>query len=211
MRRISARGGAVRGERVGRRRAGEPVERGALHRRREERLVRVLAVEVDEPGADLGELADGREPPVDVRPAAPVQRDDAREHDLVAGVGVDESAFDARLGGAVADERRVGASADEELERLDEQRLARAGLAGDRGEAATEHEREVGDDPEVGDVQLGQHRAEVRYRSARPNLAFRIWWKSRGPNVTMRAGRRAARARDGVARLERARARARRA
>ena len=27
------------------------------------------------------------------------------------------------------------------------------------------------------------------YRSARPNLAFRIWWKSRGPSVTMRAGR----------------------
>jgi hypothetical protein len=164
----------VRSEGIGRRRADEAIERGALHRRREEGLVCVLAMEVDETGAHLGELAEGREPPVDVGPAAPVQRHDSRQHDLVAGLGVDESTFDARFGGTVAHERRVGAPSDEELDRLDQQRLARAGLAGDRGQPVTEHEREIGDDPEVGDVQLGQHRASARYRSARPNLAFRI-------------------------------------
>ena len=57
---------------------------------------------------------------------------------------------------------------------------------------------EVGDDAEVDDVQLDQHLA-ARYRSARPNLALRIWWKSRGPKVTMRAGSATARARHRVA------------
>ena len=154
-------GGTVRDKRVSCRRAGESIERGALDRRRQERLMRVLAVEVDETGAHLGELADGCEPPVDVGTAAPVQRHDARQDDLAAGVGVHESTLDARFGRAVADERRVGAPSDEKLDRLDEQGLARAGLAGDRGEAATEHEREIGHDPEIGDVQLGQHRGNA--------------------------------------------------
>ena len=150
-------GGAVGGEGIGCRRAGEPVERGALHRRCEEGLVRVLAVKVDEASAHLGELADGCEAPVDVGAAAAVQRYDARQHDFVAGLAIDESTFDARFGGAVAHERRVGASSDEQLDRFDQQRLARAGLAGDPGEPATEHEREIGDDAEVGDMQFGQH------------------------------------------------------
>ena len=102
----------------------------------------------------------------------------------------------------------VGAPADEQLDRLDEQRLARAGLAGDRGQPGAEHQVEVGDDPEIDDVQLDQH--QRRYRSARPNLAFRIWWKSRGPKVTMRAGTVAAAARHRVAGRRARPARARR-
>ena len=81
--------------------------------------MRVLAVKIDERSAALGQLAHGRQPAVDVRAAAAVERHHPREHDLVAG-GVDESAFDPRLRRAVAHDRRVGSSADEQLERLDD-------------------------------------------------------------------------------------------
>ena len=57
---------------------GEAVERAALHRGIEQRLVRVLAVQVDERAPGLGELADGRQAAVDVRAAAPVARHDPR-------------------------------------------------------------------------------------------------------------------------------------
>ena len=57
-------GAAQRVERVERRTAREPVERGALHRGCEQRLVGVLTVEVDERGPDLRELRDRREPAV---------------------------------------------------------------------------------------------------------------------------------------------------
>ena len=82
--------------------------------------MRVLAVEVDQRAPDLGELAHGREPAVDVRAAATVGRQHAREHRLVAGLRVHEPALDARFVGAVAHQRGVGAPADEQLDRLDD-------------------------------------------------------------------------------------------
>ena len=166
--------GAIRRERVRRGRTDEAVERGALHRRVEQRLVRVLAVQVDERRAELGELARGREPAVDVGAAPTVARDHTREHRLVTGVGIDEPPFDTRFVAPVAHERRVGAPTHQQLERFDDERLARAGLAGDRGQAGSEQQVEVGHDAEVDDVQLGQHLPRRSYRSARPNLALRI-------------------------------------
>ncbi len=143
----------------------------------------VLAVQVDEPSTHRGELGHRRETAVDVGAASPVARDDAREHHLGA-VGVVEATLDPRLGRALADEGRVGPAPEQQVDGLHEERLAGARLPRDRGEAGTDEHREVVDDPEVGDVELVQH----RYRSARPNLAFKIWWKSRGPNVTIRPG-----------------------
>ena len=119
--------------------------------------MRVLAVEVHETGAHLGELADGCEPPVDVGTAAPVQRHYARQDDLAAGAGVHESTLDARLGRAVADERRVGATSDEELDRLDEQGLAGAGLARDRHQSRPEPELCSLDQQQVLHSELGEH------------------------------------------------------
>ena len=84
--------------------AGVPVEGAALHRGIEEGLVRVLPVEVDEARAPLGELSDRRQPAVDVRPAPAVARDDAGQHDLGTGFGVDEATFDACFAGAVTHE-----------------------------------------------------------------------------------------------------------
>ncbi len=165
--------------------AREPVERGPLDRGIEQRLVGVLAVEVDQVDTARRQLAGGGEATVDVRTAPAVARNHPREHGLGAA-SIQEAAFDPRFGSAVAHECRVGTTADEQLDRLDQQRLAGAGLAGDGGQAGAEHQVEIGDDPEIDDVELHEHGGA--YRSARPNLAFRIWWKSRRPKVTMRAG-----------------------
>ena len=86
----------------------------------------------------------------------PATGHDAREHDLV--VAVDEATLDPRFVGAVAHERRIGPAAAQQVERVDDERLARAGLAGDHGHARAERQQQVGDDPEVLDAQLDQHR-----------------------------------------------------
>ena len=157
--------GATRGARLAVRREGVErdgarvaVERGALHGGVEQRLVCVLSVQVDQVAAELGELARGRQPPVDVGTAAALTRDHPREDGLGSGLRVHEATLDARLGGAVPHERGVGPATDQQLDRLDDERLARTGLAGDGGEAGPEHEVQVGDDPEIDDVQLDQHR-----------------------------------------------------
>ena len=154
---------AVAGPCVQRRRARVAVERAPLHRGVEQRLVGVLAVEVDERAPDLGELADGGEAAVDVGAAAAVAGQDAGEHGLLAGRGVYEAPFDPGLGRAVAHERGVGAATDEQLDRLDDEGLARAGLAGDRGHPrrGVEHQAQVGDDPEIDHVQLDEHALPV--------------------------------------------------
>ena len=104
--------------------------------RNQQRLVRVLAVQVDERAPALGELGRGREVTVDVAARAADRGNDAREHDFV--VAVDEPALDARLVGAVAHQRRVGPASAQQVERVDDERLARAGLAGDHRHAVAE-------------------------------------------------------------------------
>ena len=175
--------------------AREAVEQRPLVGRHEQRLVRVLAVQVDEAPPVLGQLRHGREPAVDVAARPAVGGHDAgqrrpprrRRH---------EAAFDARFGGALAHQLRVGPAAAQQLERVDEQRLARAGLAGDRGEPGPERHAQLGDDAEVLDAQLRQHR---RHRSGSANFVFRIWWKSRGCTLASRSGSGAAAAAHPVA------------
>src|SRR4051794_30534039 len=147
----------------------------------------VLAVQVDEPAPPLRQRRRRCEPAVDVRPRAPDRRHDPREDDLV--VVEDEATLDDRLVGTGPHQRRVGLAADEQVERLHEHRLARAGLARERGHAVADEQAQVGDDAEVLDDELDQHRG---YRSDSPNLAFRMRWKLFEPNRTSRAGRAAA-------------------
>ena len=56
----------------------------------------------------------------------------------------------------------VGPPSDEQLDGVDEQGLARAGLAGERGHAGAEHEHELVDDAEVANRQLDQHSVSDR-------------------------------------------------
>ena len=76
--------------------AAEPIERVALHGRAEQRLVVVLAVQVDQRPAQLGQRAGGGQPAVDVGARATVGGDDPAQDDLVAVD--DEAALDHRLG-----------------------------------------------------------------------------------------------------------------
>ena len=134
----------------------EPVECGPLRRGRQQALVCVLAVEVDQARRHLGQRRDRREPAVHVGARPPVAGDHPAEHQLVTGRG-DEPTVDARFVGAVTHHGRVGSSADEQFDRLDEHRLAGPGLAGHHGQPVAEDQLEPLDHAEVLDVQLSQH------------------------------------------------------
>ena len=71
---------------------------------------------------------------------------------------IDEAALDHRLGGAGSHHGGVGPAAEEQLEGLDDEGLAGAGLAGERRHAGADHEVEVRDDTEVPHSQLDKHR-----------------------------------------------------
>ena len=136
----------------------------------------VLAVEVDDVGGDLGERRNRGETPVDVGPRAPLRGDDTGQHPLGA-LRRDEPTVDSSFSCSVTDRRRVGPTADEQLDRVDQHRLAGTGLPRDGRETGTESQFDALDDAEVLDVEFGEHVGEpVDQRSARPNLALRIWW-----------------------------------
>jgi hypothetical protein len=118
-----------------------------------------LAVQVDHVASDLGEVGHGCGPAVDVGPRPSVGGDHPGQHDLVGAVGRrdEQPAVDPCLGCSGADHGGVGAPADEQLDRLDEHRLAGPGLAGERRQPPVEDEHGVLDHPEVLDVQFGEH------------------------------------------------------
>jgi hypothetical protein len=116
----------------------------------------VLAVEVDEVRRHLGKRRGGSRASVDVRTRPPVGRDHTAEHGLV--VIRHEAGVDARLSGAWADDRGIGTPTDDEIERLNEHRLAGARLTGDRRQSLADNEIDGADDAEVLDVQLAEHR-----------------------------------------------------
>ena len=139
--------------------ATEPIERSPLLGDPEERLVAVLAVEVDEPLTFVGELTDRCEPSVAVRTRPALARDHSAEHDL--GVVDDEASLDRALTRTVAHDAALGSSTNEQLDRVDEQGLACTGLAGERRHAGAEHEHELVDHTQVADSELGQHESAV--------------------------------------------------
>ena len=69
-----------------------------------------------------------------------------------------EATFDRRLGRAGSHQRRIGAAAEQELDGLDDHRLACAGFARHRGHARFEQETHIGDHADVADGHLQQHR-----------------------------------------------------
>ncbi len=81
---------------------------------------------------------------------------------------------------------RVGPAAEEQLERLYDERLAGTGLAREGRHARADDEIEIGDDPEVPDTQLDKHGRSQR--SVRPKRCRNAEWKSRTPKLISRAG-----------------------
>ena len=99
----------------------------------------------------------------------PVPADDAAEHDLAVVAGnrlLLEPAADRRVAagvegrgnfgafGAVTQAVRAGAATEREHHGIDHDRFARAGLAGERRQAAGEFEFDRVDDREVADLQV---------------------------------------------------------
>jgi hypothetical protein len=146
------------------------VEERALLRGCEQRLMCMLPVQVDQGAPRLRELGDRREPAVDVAAAASDDGHDAREHHFFVLRRGDEATFDARFRCAFAHRTRVGSTSAQQFQRVDEQRLARTGLAGDRGHPRTQRDQDLLDDAEVLDAQLDEHQ-----RSGSANFALRIW------------------------------------
>jgi hypothetical protein len=137
----------------------EAVERLPLGRGVEQRLVGVLAVEVDQHGAQLGQLARRGQPAVDVGSAAARAGNGPGQHDLVVAAREHEAALDPRLVGARAHEHRIGPPADQQLDRVHDHRFPRTGLASHRGHAPAQHQPQLGDHAQVPHRQLDQHRA----------------------------------------------------
>ena len=125
----------------------------------------VLAVDLDQLRRRLAERAQRRHATVDPGPGPPLGGHRAGEDHLALGVALphDEARLDQRLGRAGPHQARIGPSAQDQLQRLDDQRLAGSRLPGEHGHAGTELERQVLDHAEVADVQVGQHRPAHRF------------------------------------------------
>src|SRR5690606_25443179 len=146
----------------------------------EQRLVRVLAVDVDEQRADVLQVRERNRPVVHERARAAFLADDPPERAAVLVFeaelleprerGMARRALEqhADLGalGAVADDARVRAIAEHEAERVDENRLARARLAGHDAHAVAELELDLVDDGEALDADEAQHRPAVTASAA---------------------------------------------
>ena len=144
-------------------------------RRIAERLVLVLPGQLDEHAGHIAERRRGGQHAIDVDAPAPrlpdhaahdqplVDRIDAGARqpldERVGGRPVRrlEDRLDARLLGAGAHHVGRRAPAAQERHRLDEQRLAGAGLAGEHVEAGAELDLDVVEQREVGDAQVRQH------------------------------------------------------
>ncbi len=130
----------------------------------------VLAVEGQQAAAQLPQVGDGSRPAADVGPRAPVGPDAASKHDLLCVVwqplthvaaergGKRENALNVGLDGALAHDPVAGAAAEQQVERVREQRLARPGLPGDDVEAGREPQFSPLHKQQVLDAKLMQHR-----------------------------------------------------
>ena len=139
----------------------ELVERGALRGGRQQSLMSMLAVQVDHLAGQVGQRADGCRATVDVCPRSSDCRNHPRQHDLLGSVrGLDfDPAIDPSLVRPGPHDRGVGASTHQQVDRLDQHRLAGTRFAGERSDATVQHERRPFDHTQVLDVQFGQHDA----------------------------------------------------
>ena len=177
---------------------GVRVEQRALRRRLQQRLVRVLAVHVEEQLAQRLEPAHGHRTRVDEGPRAPVGGDHAA-HDAVAAVVQRlllqpaarrlarlEHGVHLRAAGVAAHQPGPRALADGELQRIDQQRFAGAGLAAQDRHPRREIQLQVVDDGEVAHAEVAEHRVTAPAPSAASRAAPRSGhgpWGARGAAV----------------------------
>ena len=168
--------------------------------------MRVLAVEVDEPLAQLLQLRERGGAAVDPRAALALRVEHAaQQHVAVVGrdallrqPGADAGRVrDRELGGELGARRaraelaHLETVAEQQAQRVEQDRLARAGFAGEHREARRELDVERLDDDEIADGQRAQHRGQIRnsFRSGAP----RHWSLLRsdpdgGSDLRMRSG-----------------------
>ena len=155
--------------------ADERVEHVQLVRGAGEPALLELSRHGDQPLADRREVLTRRAPAPGIRARATVGEDPAREHEpvLVLGLQLGERVeavlveqpvgqlqlrLDIGLASLGADERGVALPAEEQAHRLREDRLAGAGLAGDRVQAGCELELRRADEHEVLDAKPTKQR-----------------------------------------------------
>ena len=161
------------------------VEQGAMAARIEQAAIVMLAVNLDEQGAELALEAGGDRLVVDKGAAAAVRLDDAADEQGLAGrpgeavlveqgargmVGCDlEADADHCLPLPGADQGAVGPHAEREPQGIEQDRLPRPRLPGQHAEPPPEFEIERFDQHDVADREAGQH-GESRARHRRPSL-----------------------------------------
>ena len=134
----------------------------------------VLAVQVDQARADIGQRAGCRHPAVEVRTRPTVRRHDPSEHDLrhvlprrrasrrplrrcVLRLRHREAPLHNGLPRSSTDAHPLSAPAHKELDRVDDEGLAGAGLARYGRHAGAEDEREILYHPQFPHPELAQH------------------------------------------------------
>ena len=182
--------------------ADERVEHVELVGRAGQAALLELARHRDQPLARRGKVVAGGAATPGVGAGAPVREDTAREHEAVlvlrpelgqrSHVFVVEEPWrrlklglDVGLLAVLADEGVVAPASEEETDRLREDRLARAGLAGDRVQAGRERQLGLADEDEVLDSKAAQHGLDAtpRARTGRPaqTAGSRLYVHARAP------------------------------
>jgi hypothetical protein len=135
-----------------------------LYRRRQQRLVRVLAVQIDQRRAKFNERAHCGRPAVDIPTRTADCGDQPFDHHLAArGRRKVESPRDSRRFGARADPHRVDAAAEQRVDRVDDERFACTGLARYRDQAPRELKVEGIDHAHISHAEFDQHcRSPIR-------------------------------------------------
>ena len=151
--------------------SAEMIEQIALHVPAAQRLVEVLAMNVEQQLAERLELGHGHRVAVDEGPRPAIGINNAPEQAVAfeieglflqptadGGQGRDvELRCELGTHGAIADELGAAALAKHESKGVDENGLARAGLAGQHGHALGEFEVDAIDDREITNLQVHQH------------------------------------------------------
>jgi hypothetical protein len=151
----------------------ERIEQGAVAARVEQAAIVMLAMDLDQAGADEAQQPGGRGLIVDVGPAAAIGPDHPANHERFARIGVEpaigedgegrmvagriETRGDGRLRGALPHEPGIGARTERQAQRIQQNRFARPGFAGQRAQPGAEFQIERLDQDDVANGQRGQH------------------------------------------------------